>query len=108
MFDLYKGATRPPMLFGVPTEALLMAFVGVGTLSVAVGLVCWLLFPVVLIIMRLIAKRDDKAFRQYGLWIETKLRCKKEVKKFWGATTYTPLQAKNKWYSWDNKKELKK
>lgn len=107
MFDLYKGATRPPMIFGVPTEALLWAFVVVGALSIAVGLACWLLFPMAVMLMRIIAKRDDKAFRQYGLWIETKARCNKAVKQFWGATTYTPLQTKNKWNSWHSK-DIKK
>lgn len=103
MFDLYKGATRPPMMFGVPTDALIWVFVGVGTLSVAVGLMCWLLLPICIFVMRLMTKRDDKAFRQYGLWIETKARCNKNVKKYWGATTYTPLQMKNKWNPWNSK-----
>lgn len=106
MFDLYKGATRPATMFGVPTNALLWAFVGVGTLSVIVSVFLWILFPVVVFVMRMIAKKDDRAFRQWGLYIETKLRCHRAVKQFWGATSYTPIK-KKKWQAW-SKKDIQK
>lgn len=106
MFELYKGATRPATMFGVPTNALLWAFVGVGILSVAASVFMWVLFPVVVFVMRMIAKKDDRAFRQWGLYIDTKLRCARAVRKFWGATTYTPIKNK-KWQKW-SKKEIKK
>lgn len=106
MFDLYKGATRPATMFGVPTNALLAAFVGVGVLSVVISVFAWIVFPIVVFVMRMIAKKDDRAFRQWGLYVDTKLRCPRAVKKFWGATSYTPIQNK-KWQKWSSK-EIKK
>lgn len=105
MFDVYKGATRPAMLFGVPTTALLWAFMAVGFLALSVSIVMWILLPVVAFVMRMITKRDDKAFHQIGLYIDTKMRCPKVVKNFFGATSYSHIQIKNKWSSW-NKKTL--
>lgn len=106
MFDLYKGATRPAMMFGVPTDALLWAFVGVGVASVAISIVAWAIFPFVVFVMRMITKRDDRAFRQLGLYFDTKLRADKSVKEFWGATTYTPIK-KSEWSSWSSQ-DIKK
>lgn len=107
MFDLYKGATRPPSMFGVPTDALLWTFVGFGVLSTVTSIVAWVMFPIIVFIMRLITKRDDRAFRQWGLFVDTKFRCNRTVQSFWGATSYVPLKLKNKWRSW-NSKDLKK
>ena len=106
MFDLYKGATRPATMFGVPTNALLGAFVAVGVLSVSISIFMWVVFPVVIFVMAMIAKKDDRAFRQWGLFIDTKFRCPRVVKNFWGATSYTPIKNK-KWQKW-SKKEIKK
>lgn len=102
MFELYKGATRPATMFGVPTDALLWVFVGFGVISTITSVVAWILFPLVVFIMSLITKKDDRAFRQLGLYIDTKLRASAALKKFWGATTYTPFR-KNRWKSWSNK-----
>lgn|SRR5699024_12703909 len=106
MYDLYKGATRPPMLFGVPTVALMWAFIGVGLLSTLISVFVWIIFPFVYFVMRMIAKKDDQAFRQWGLWLDTKKRCNPKVRKFWGGTSYTPLK-KDEWKSWSSK-DLKK
>ena len=106
-YDLYKGATRPPMMFGVPTDALLVAFVVIGILSTAFSVFMWIILPFAIFIMRMIAKKDDRAFRLWGMWLDTKKRCNSSVKKFWGATTYTTFSLKNKYNSWSNK-EMKK
>lgn len=64
---LFRGATRPPMLFGVPTEALLKVISPVILLAI----VLWPLFkfwvtllaiPVIVgtIVMRDLTKRDDQ------------------------------------------------
>ncbi len=106
MFDLYKGATRPAMMFGVPTDALLWAFVGMGILSISTSIFLWVLFPLIVFLMRMVSKKDDKAFRQWGLYFDTKARNNKTLKRFWGGTSYTPLK-KQKYQSWTNK-EIKK
>lgn len=107
MHDLYKGATRPPMIFGVPTSALIWAFLGVAMLATMISIFVWTLFPFVVFIMRLISKKDDRAFRLWGLWLDTKKRCNTEVTKFWGGTSYSPMKLKYQYKSW-SKKDIKK
>lgn len=100
MFDLFKGATRPPMMFGVPTMAILYLTVFVGVLSMSIHLALWLVWPIAVFSMSLYTKQDERAFRQLGLYAQTKLQCKKATKKLWGASSFTPLkrtEAKN-WF----------
>lgn len=103
MFDLYKGATRPAMMFGIPTDALIYAFCGVGLLALSTTIAMWVFLPIIGFVMRMIAKRDDRAFRQWGLYIDTKFRCPKPVKQFFGATSYSNTKIKTKYQSWDSK-----
>lgn len=98
MFDLYKGATRPAMMFGVPTDALIYTFLGIGMLATILTIACWIFLPIIVFVMRMITKRDDRAFRQWGLYIDTKLRCPKPVKDFFGATSYTNFKLKNHYF----------
>lgn len=107
MHDLYKGATRPAMLGGVPTSALIWAFLGVAMLATMISIFVWIIFPFVFLIMRLISKKDDRAFRLWGMWFDTKKRCNPEVKKFWGGTSYTPMKIKHQYQAW-RKKDIKK
>lgn len=60
--------------------------VAVGALTYSIWL--WILAPVFWFIMAQITKYDDKAFRIWWLWIDTKLRNRN--KGFWGASTYSP------------------
>lgn len=86
-FPLFKGATRVPTFFGVPTMPLLAAVSAVGIIAMWISLWYWLLLiPVV--IMRLITRHDDRAFSIWWLWFETKFRNKN--KTFWGGSTYSP------------------
>lgn len=87
-FPLFKGATRVATFWGVPMMPLLAMFivVAVGALTLSIWL--WLLAPVIWFIMAQITKHDDKAFRVWWLWIDTKLRNRN--KGFWGASTYSP------------------
>ena len=98
MYTLYKGATRPPMILGVPTEPLIYAFMIISIAAIATTMAVYVFAPIIFVVMRMIAKRDDRAFRQWGLFIDTKLRCQKVVKDFFGATSYTPIKMRNEYF----------
>lgn len=87
-FPLFKGATRSPTVAGVPTIPLLMMVMGVAILAMTVSLWWWCLAPALWFVMAQITKHDDKAFRIWGLWVDTKLRNRN--KGFWGASSYGP------------------
>lgn len=74
------------MLAGVPMMPLMFMFIVVASISMLFGLLWWGLLLPCWAIMRSISKRDDKAFRMWGLWFETKFRNRN--KAFWGASTY--------------------
>ncbi|MFV0679066.1 type IV secretion system protein VirB3 [Ottowia sp.] len=64
---LFRGCTRPPMIFGVPYMPFL---VGAGVpllLAMYVSLYILLTIPFVIVMMRLIAKKDELIFRLIGL-----------------------------------------
>lgn len=87
-FPLFKGATRVPTKFGIPTTPLLIAFGAVALVAMWASLWWWFMLLPVVVIMRLITKHDDRAFGIWWLWLETKGRNKN--KKFWGASSYAP------------------
>lgn len=64
---LFRGATRPPMLFGVPTEVLLKVMSPIVLMAVAIWPLAhfWTLLlaiPVIVgtLVMRDLTKRDDQ------------------------------------------------
>lgn len=88
-FPLFKGATRVATYWGVPTMPLLSMVIGVACVAMSISIWAWLIAPVLWFLMAQITKHDDKAFRIWWLWIDTKLRNKN--KNFWGASSYSPL-----------------
>ncbi len=87
-FPLFKGATRLPTVFGVPTTPLLVAVSAVAIVAMWVSLWCWLLVIPVVTLMRLITRHDDRAFAIWSLWFETKARNRN--KGFWRGSSYAP------------------
>lgn len=64
---LFRGCTRPAMVLGVPYVPFL---IGAGTpLLMAMYFTWWflLLIPLVIFIMRMMAKKDEMIFRLIGL-----------------------------------------
>jgi type IV secretion system protein VirB3 len=64
---LFRGCTRQPMILGVPYFPFL---VGSGTpllLAMYFNLYLLMLIPIVLVIMRLMTKKDEMIFRLIGL-----------------------------------------
>ena len=87
-FPLFKGCTRVPTLAGVPMLPLIAMLMIVASLAMVLSLWCWLLALPLWFMMAQITRYDDKAFRIWMLWFETKFR--NRYKDFWGASSYSP------------------
>ncbi|MGF6712215.1 type IV secretion system protein VirB3 [Luteibacter sp. W1I16] len=86
---LFRGCTRPPMFMGVPYVPF---FMGAGScLLLAMYFNYWflLLIPVVIFIMRMMAKRDEMIFRLLGLRFQFKTRIR-NVQEHGGMWVFTP------------------
>lgn len=74
---VFRGCTRPPMFLGVPYVPF---FVGAGSvllLAMYSGQMLFLLLiPVVIFIMRTMAKRDEMIFRLLGLKLQVRFKVK--------------------------------
>lgn len=98
---VFKGATRPAMIWGVPLVAFLM--IGGGMLIPAIwallaspplGVAILFLMIPVFVVMRVITRHDDQRLAQYLLRLRMVLRqgnC-----RFWGAHAYVPVRLKRR------------
>jgi len=93
---LFKGCTRPAMVFGVPLVPLAVVSGAVILLSVwTTILLAFSLFPVVMV-MRLIAKSDDQQFRLLGLKFLFRTVNYNHNGRFWKSSSYSPLPFKKR------------
>lgn len=93
---LFKGCTRPAMVFGVPLVPLAVVSGVVILLSVWTTIFLALaLFPIVLT-MRLIAKSDDQQFRLLGLKFLFRGVNYNHNGRFWKASAYSPIPFKKR------------
>ena len=67
MHPVFKGATRPAMVLGVPVGAFIAAAVGIFLPAIWVSPLIAVLFLPALLVMRRIARKDDYRFHQLGL-----------------------------------------
>lgn len=90
-YPLFRGATRVPLYFGMPVIPGLMALSGIGAIALlSHRLWVWGFLIPILLAMRIIVKYDDRAFRIWGLWLDTKARNFRH-RRFWQASSYTPV-----------------
>jgi type IV secretion system protein VirB3 len=98
---VFKGCTRPAMLWGVPLVSALM--VGCGMLipaiwallaSPPVGVGILLLMIPVFVAMRVITRNDDQRLAQLALRLRIGLR--QRNREFWGAHAYVPVRLKRR------------
>ena len=98
---VFKGCTRPAMLWGVPLVSALM--VGGGMLipaiwallaSPPVGAGILLLMIPVIVAMRVITRNDDQRLAQLALRLRIGLR--QRNRRFWGAHAYVPVRLKRR------------
>lgn len=67
---LFRGCTRPAMFLGVPYVPFFIGAGGCLLLSMYINLFMLILIPVVIFLMRQMARRDEMIFRLIGLrWI---------------------------------------
>ncbi|RMP06559.1 type IV secretion system protein VirB3 [Pseudomonas syringae] len=91
---IFKGCTRPAMVYGVPTVPLAIVVMVVVLISVwTTVLLAFTLIPIFLV-MRVIAKHDDQQFRLLGLKIL--FRANNRNRRFWKSSTYSPFQFKKR------------
>ncbi len=93
---IYKGCTRPPLLWGVPLMPLIMIlmpgmlvgmvglayFLPVSLLSLLVSVTAW-------IWMRAVTKKDDQRLLQ--IFLRVRLRSRQKNTGFWGCAAYVPI-----------------
>ncbi|MEN8506116.1 type IV secretion system protein VirB3 [Paraburkholderia sp. DD10] len=98
---VFKGCTRPAMLWGVPLVSALM--VGAGMLIPAIwallaspplGVAILFLMVLVFVAMRVITRHDDQRLAQYALRLSLMLR--QGNRRFWGAHAYVPVRLKRR------------
>jgi type IV secretion system protein VirB3 len=98
---VFKGATRPAMIWGVPLVAFLM--VGGGMLIPAIwallasppfGVAILFLMIPVFVMMRVITRHDDQRLAQYLLRGRMVLR--QGNRRLWGGHAYVPVRLKRR------------
>jgi type IV secretion system protein VirB3 len=98
---VFKGCTRPAMLWGVPLVSVLL--VGGGMLIPAIWAllaspplgvgILFLMIPV-FVTMRVVTRNDDQRLAQRALQLRMKLR--QRNRRFWGAHAYVPVRFKRR------------
>ncbi|KVG59977.1 type IV secretion system protein VirB3 [Burkholderia territorii] len=98
---LFKGCTRPAMLWGVPLVPFLM--VGASMLvpaiwallaSPALGVAILFLMIPVFVAMRVITRHDDQRLAQRMHRVRMALR--QRNRRFWGGHAYVPVRLKRR------------
>jgi type IV secretion system protein VirB3 len=98
---VFKGCTRPAMLWGVPLVPFLM--VSGGMLIPAIwallaspplGVAILFLMIPVFVAMRVITRHDDQRLAQYALRLRMMLR--QGNRWYWGAHAYVPVRLKRR------------
>jgi len=88
---LFLALTRPAMIWGIPMEAFALSCAIGGIVMIAADSILYLLLaPPLLLLSRLIAERDQNAFRILFKWLDTSGRCRN--RGFWGGTSCSPLR----------------
>jgi len=86
---LFRGCTRPAMFMGVPYIPFFIGAGGTLLMGFYFGLQYLLLMPVVIYVMRQMARRDEMIFRLLGLNLQFKMRAR-NVKDHGGMWVFSP------------------
>ena len=102
---LFKGCTRPAMLFGVPMIPMIVVCLAIFLpgmwLLILVGplglVLIFGVLPVCIWWMREVTKKDD--YRLDQLIMRTALRSRQANRALWGkgVVAYSPIQARRQW-----------
>ncbi|TZF91486.1 type IV secretion system protein VirB3 [Cognatilysobacter lacus] len=86
---LFRGCTRPPMFMGVPYVPF---FIGAGSvilLSFYTNMFLLAMLPVVIFVMRQMARRDEMIFRLLGLRLQARRKVR-NLDQHEGMWVFTP------------------
>jgi type IV secretion system protein VirB3 len=86
---LFRGCTRPAMFLGVPYVPFFLGAGGCLLMAMYFNLLFLLLIPVVIFVMRQMARRDEMIFRLLGLRWQFKFRVR-NVKHHSDMWVFTP------------------
>ncbi|PPU07463.1 type IV secretion system protein VirB3 [Xanthomonas arboricola] len=86
---VFRGCTRPAMFLGVPYVPFFIGAGGTLVFSMYTNLLYLFLIPVIIFIMRQMARRDEMIFRLLGLRWQFKLRVR-NVRSNAGKWVFTP------------------
>lgn len=86
---MFRGCTRPPMFMGVPYVPFFMGAGGCMLLAMYFDLFFLALIPVVIFVMRMMAKRDEMIFRLLGLRLQFRTRVR-NLQQHEGMWVFTP------------------
>lgn len=86
---LFRGCTRPPMFMGVPYVPFTIAAGGCLLLTFYFNMFFLALLPVVIFIMRQMARRDEMIFRLLGLRWQFRTRVR-NLRHHEGMWVFTP------------------
>ncbi|WP_431310390.1 VirB3 family type IV secretion system protein [Limnohabitans lacus] len=97
---VFKGATRPPMIGGVPlVPIVVLSLTTLMPLAIFVIARIYVMVPVFILIfltgflwLRLISKKDGWRFKQE--FLRFRLRAQKGNPQIWGGISYSPLRIK--------------
>ncbi|MBL3961010.1 VirB3 family type IV secretion system protein [Burkholderia sp. KCJ3K979] len=98
---VFKGCTRPAMLWGVPLVpalitggAMLIPAIWALLVSPPLGVgILFLMIPV-FVAMRMVTRHDDQRLAQYALRL--RMRFQQRNRRFWGTHAYTPVRLKGR------------
>ncbi len=86
---LFRGCTRPAMFLGVPYVPFFMGAGGSLLLAMYLDMRLLALIPVVVLVMRQMARRDEMIFRLLGLRLMFKFRAR-NLQEHEGMWVFTP------------------
>ncbi|RDZ28740.1 type IV secretion system protein VirB3 [Lysobacter silvisoli] len=86
---LFRGCTRPPMFLGVPYIPFAIGAGGCILLTFYINMFCIALLPLVIFVMRQMARRDEMIFRLLGLRWKLKFRMR-NLQHHSGMWVFTP------------------
>lgn len=92
---LFRGCTRPPMFMGVPYVPFFIGAGGCLLLAMYTNLLVLLLLPVVIFVMRQMARRDEMVFRLLGLRLQVRTRMR-NIREHDGMWVCSPNLYRNK------------
>jgi type IV secretion system protein VirB3 len=88
---LFKGATRPAMMMGVPVVPLFIIGMGVVLISVWTSIFLVLLLVPIIVTMQQITKHDDQQFRLLGLKFVFRIINYNHNGRFYKSSAYSPF-----------------